>query len=374
MAIAVRILPILSVADVPKADRLSVVRILGFDAVVAKLPDGSHRYAPGDRVVYIPEGSLIPDALLRELGFWKVDETTGIETGTLSGPRGSVVKPHVMRKQLTTGIVIDVPPALSHLPDTTDVSEHFGIREWIPPIAESLLRIAMAFGSTKNEYVLARLKMHPDFFKPGEEVVVTEKLEGENLQMTWMAGARHEGLFADGRIAATTKGMGLQGLVFRDVEEAHRVPIIRGMEKADLLDRFAFLVRHLGAEDQTVRLMSEAVGAGVKKLHYDSPVPTARTLDVFVHGRWLTEDERAAAFLAAGMERAPVLWRGGFDMEVIEPLREGPTTIGGKHDREGFVITSTGDQAMRLSPTGDLIRPSLKYHSDRFLRKFGIDD
>jgi len=374
MAIAVRILPILSVNDVPAADRLSVVRILGFDAVVSKMPDGSHRYRPGDRVVYIPEGSLLPDRLLRELGFWRTDPGTGVETGTLSGPRGAVVKPHVMRKQLTTGIVVDVPEDLRHLPDTTDVAERFGIREWIPPIPDALLRIATSFGSAKTEYVLARMKMHPGFFVPGEEVVVTEKLEGENLQMTWMAGERHRDIFADGRIAVTTKGMGLQGLVFRDVPEARSVPIIRGMEKADLLDRFAFLVRHLDAQDQTVRLMSEAVGAGVKKLHYDSPVPTARTLDIFAHGRWLTEDERAAAFLAAGMERAPVLWRGGFDMDAIEPLREGPTTIGGKHDREGLVVTSTGDQAMRRSPTGDLIRPSLKYHSDRFLRKFGIDD
>lgn len=374
MAIAVRILPILSVRDVPNADRLSVVRILGFDAVVAKLPDGSHRHRPGDRVVYIPEGALLPDRLLRELGFWKVNQETGIETGTLSGPRGAVVKPHVMRKQLTTGIVIDLPEDLRHLPDTTDVAERFGVREWIPPIPESLLRIATSFASARTDYVLARMKMHPDFFVPGEEVVVTEKLEGENLQMTWMGGERHPDLFSDGRIAVTTKGMGRQGLVFRDVPDAHRVPIIRGMEKADLLDRFSFLVRHLGAEDQTVRLMSEAVGAGVKKLHYGSPVPTARALDVFVHGRWLTEDERADAFRAAGMERAPVLWRGPFDLDTIEPLREGPTTIGGKHDREGFVVTSTGDQAMRRSPTGDLIRPSLKYHSDRFLRKFGIDD
>lgn len=374
MAISVRILPIVSVGDVPQADRLSVVRVLGFDAVVTKNPDGSHRYAPGDRVVYIPEGSLLPDRVLRDLGFWRIDPETGIETGTLSGPRGAVVKPHVMRKQLTTGIIVDVPEELQHLPDATDVAEHYGIREWIPPVPDALLRIALSFASAKTEYVIPRLKMYPDFFRPGEEVVATEKLEGENLQMTWMGGHRHEGLFGDGRIAVTTKGMGLQGLVFRDVEDARRVPIIRGMEKADLLDRFAFLVRHLGAEGDTVRLFSEAVGAGVKKLHYDSPVPTARTIDVFVGGRFLTEDERAAAFAAAGMERVPVLYRGGFGMEMVEGLREGRTTIGGKHDREGVVVTAVGDQSLRLTSLGDSIRPSLKYHSDRFLRKFGIED
>src|SRR3546814_8953047 len=78
------------------------------------------------------------------------------------------------------------------------------------------------------------------------------------------------------------------------------------------------IVRNLGAEDHKVRLLSEAIGAGVKKLHYGESTPTARCFDIRVNERWLPEDERAEAFGRADLERAPLLWRGRFDPERIE--------------------------------------------------------
>src|SRR3546814_13605558 len=97
-------------------------------------------------------------------------------------------------------------------------------------------------------------------------------------------------------IAITTKGLGQQGLVFRDVEAAGNVPILRAAERAGLLDGLKRIVRNLGAEDHKVRLLSEAIGAGVKKLHYGESTPTARCFDIRVNERWLPEDERAEAF------------------------------------------------------------------------------
>lgn len=372
LAIAVRILPVTSVSDVPTADRLSKLRILGYDAVVAKNPDGSHRFAPGDLVVYIPEGCVLPDSLLQELGFWGPHPTTGIVQGTLRGANGNVVKPATMRKQLTTGIVLPVPDALRHLPETSDVADHFGITEWIPPIAPSLLSIARPLFSAKTELEIPRLKMYPGFLD-GEEVVLTEKLEGECIQMIWMGGEHHEGLHAGGQVAITTKGMGREGLVFRDVPEAAKVPILRAIADTDLLDKFLWSIRSMDVEHERVRLFSEAIGAGVK-FHYDSSVPTTRSFDLRIGERWLQEDERAAVFADAAMPRVPVLWRGIFDMNVVEEMREGPSTLGDKNMREGVVATSTGPQDLRRTALGDCIRPSLKYHSDRFLRKFGLDD
>src|SRR3546814_17566028 len=72
------------------------------------------------------------------------------------------------------------------------------------------------------------------------------------------------------------------------------------------------------SSDLKVRLLSEAIGAGVKKLHYGESTPTARCFDIRVNERWLPEDERAEAFGRADLERAPLLWRGRFDPERIE--------------------------------------------------------
>src|SRR3546814_4144556 len=83
-----------------------------------------------------------------------------------------------------------------------------------------------------------------------------------------------------------------------------------------------------------------------------------------VNERWLPEDERAEAFGRADLERAPLLWRGRFDPERIEELRQGQTTLNDKHIREGVVVGSTGEQAKRITELGDAVRPLLKAHSD----------
>src|SRR3546814_11077660 len=87
-----------------------------------------------------------------------------------------------------------------------------------------------------------------------------------------------------------------------------------------------------------------------------------------------SEDERAEAFGRADLERAPLLWRGRFDPERIEELRQGQTTLNDKHIREGVVVGSTGEQAKRITELGDAVRPLLKAHSDAFLKKFGKVD
>jgi hypothetical protein len=372
MAATVRILEVLSVGDVQAADRLSVIRVLGYDAVVAKLPDGSHRYRPGDRVVYIPEGAKLPDRLLRELGFWRADPQTGIENGTLSGPRGAVVKPHVMRKQLSTGIAIDVPDELAHLPTTADVTDHFGVVEWIPPVPDEMLAYATSVYAAKNDLVFGRLKMYPDVLIEGEEIVITEKLEGENVQMTWLS-TPVEGLFHGGHVSVTTKGMARQGLAFLDTPEARRVPVIRAVDRTDAVARFEHLVRRVASTQSRVRLHAEAIGPGVK-FHYGESSPTMRGFDLMVDGRFLPEDARAAALAGSSIDRVPVLHRGPYSFDMLDAFREGQTMLGSKDMREGIVVTAVGEQDPRRTALGDMVRPSLKYHSDRFLRKFGIED
>lgn len=365
---AVRILTVSSVADVPAADTLSVNRVLGYDAVTNKHPDGSHRFAPGERVVYVPEGAKVPHELLKEHGLW--DHET--DQGRLSSPGKDVVRPLTLRKQLSQGLIWKLPASLAHLPDNADVAGHFGITQYVPVVPKELLRVCRPLYAAKVGYEIERLKSHPALLED-REVAITEKLEGECLQMTWMAGEVHEGLFARGRIAVTTKGLGHQGLVFLDNADAHDVPVVRAMLASGLLEKLEALATSVGPAKR-VRLFSEAVGPGVKKLHYAGKAPFARSFDIRVEDDWMGEDEKASAFAAFGMERVPVLWRGTYDSIKVEELRQGATTIGGAHIREGVVITATGDQSKVETALGDSIRPILKAHSDAFLAKFGRDD
>src|SRR3546814_16006368 len=104
MAFGVRILTISSAARVPNSDRLSVYRVLGYDAVSANQEDGSARFAEGERVIYVPEGSHIPEEMLREHGFWGQHPQFHREMGLLSGAIGDIVTHLTLRGPLSTGL------------------------------------------------------------------------------------------------------------------------------------------------------------------------------------------------------------------------------------------------------------------------------
>lgn len=368
MSFAVRILSISAVRPVENSNFLTVNRILGYDAVTNRHPDGDARFEAGERVVYVPEGAQVPKELLQEHGYWDVESGKG----KLGGPGGDVLRPVTLRGQLSQGLVWKLPAALAHLPDGTDVAKVFGIVQYVPVVPEELLRVCRPLFAAKVNYEIERYKTYPTLLE-GDEVAITEKLEGECLQLTWMGGERHDGLFLDGRVAISTKGLGHQGLVFLDNDETREIPVVRAALASDLPAKVAELATRFGGNPR-VALLGEAVGPGVKKLHYAGKSPFARGFDVRVETEWLGEDAKAESFRGAGVERVPLLWRGTFDPAVVEDLRQGQTTIGGAHIREGVVITATGSQATRRTPLGDSIRPILKAHSDAFLKKFGKDD
>ncbi len=76
-AFEVKVRRIDKVEDHPDADRLSIVSILGYRAITNKLEDGSHRYAPGDLVVYVPEAAVVPEHLLKQYGYWDAEKDKG---------------------------------------------------------------------------------------------------------------------------------------------------------------------------------------------------------------------------------------------------------------------------------------------------------
>ena len=100
----VKIVRIDSVEHHPDADRLSIIKIGGYNCISAKLEDGSHRYKAGDLAVYIPEAAVLPEWLLKKMGFWKEEENKG----TLSGSKGNRVKCVKLRNQISQGILYPV--------------------------------------------------------------------------------------------------------------------------------------------------------------------------------------------------------------------------------------------------------------------------
>jgi hypothetical protein len=134
------------VADVRRhGDSLTIVTVQDGDQtheVVANLQeDGSPRWAKDETVVYVSEGSIVPEDVLRDRGYW--DEGRG--KGLLEGKRGDRVKMRRFAGFESRGLLFRTRPG-SFMGETfdfvdraghpsrgsrlgDDVSEHLGIVE-----------------------------------------------------------------------------------------------------------------------------------------------------------------------------------------------------------------------------------------------------
>lgn len=76
----------------PEAKTLTLVKLAGHpDELVANMrEDGSWRYKEGDLVVLFPVNAILPEAVLKRMGYWKEKEG-GKGKGLLGGNKGNRV-------------------------------------------------------------------------------------------------------------------------------------------------------------------------------------------------------------------------------------------------------------------------------------------
>lgn len=357
-------LPLDSVEDHPRADRLSICRVRGFSAVVAKNPDGSHRFARGDKILYVPEGAVLPIPLLRDHGYWN----DKLGTGRLAGPEGNRVTAIELRGILSQGLVWEAPTPDAKFGEC--FAERLGITKYVPEIPPSLLgRVAVCMPA-KMLYDIESFLAYPNLFVEGEKVVFTEKVHGVCAQVSRIPRLGDPQMFAGGDVVITSKGLGDQGFVFKNAPENADNPYVRTVLGIDLPERLLRWAER-NAPTEKVTVVSEIFGRGIQDLHYGAAEPTIRGFDVRVGRTWLDEDEKAAALNDLGLPRVPVLYRGGFDRKLADELRSGRTTLDGDNIREGIVITAVGSQEKRMTDMETFIRPILKYHSPAYLTRKG---
>lgn len=370
-----------AVEDHPDADRLSICSILGYRAITAKNEDGSHRFAPGDLIVYVPEAAVIPHDLLKHYGYWNDEK----DTGMLAGKQGDRVKIIRLRGVYSQGLVWPIEHGRVWTPsrmegtklvresldvsEGDDVAEFFGITKYEPPIPASMNGDAAGIAEFALNYDFDSIQRWPDFFQPGEPVEVTEKLHGTFTRISYRRGFGDERLFgANGEVAIASKGLGGKGIVFIDTEanRSGNVYVRSAIENA-LIDKIIAIADQYQAD--SVDLFGETFGPGIQKFSYGLAKPQFRAFDLRIDGEYLDSPGKAFAFDQFGIEQVPLLYSGGFYIEVIEKLRDSPIDWeGAKHVREGVVITASGSQKHR-EHNGERMRPILKAVSPAYLLK-----
>jgi RNA ligase (TIGR02306 family) len=382
------------VIDHGNADRLSIVKVLGFEAITAKLDDGSHRFQPGDEIVYVPEGAIVPEDVLKERGYWNEEKNIGM----LAGKAGTRVKAIRLRGVLSQGLVWHTTPDalytdLDDLLNSSplvfiqndgeeigvtlgeDVASFFGITKWEPPIPAGMDGDVIGASEFAYNYDIENYQTYPDFLV-GDQVEVTEKLHGTNFRVSYRPGVSYPDLFGDGDVAITSKGMGAKGLVLTNSEK-NRVGnlYVRTALELGLVD----LIHDLGLRSgESIDLFCEIYGVGVQDLHYGTTKPECRAFDVRVNGEFLNHDDKVALLDGLGIQRVPLLYVGPFYLDHFITLRDGTTRVNrdvkadaGPCIREGIVITSMGDQQPRQADFGHSLRPILKMVSPDYLTRKG---
>lgn len=187
-------IPVLAVDDVfdhPDADRLSVVRVRGYEAITMKNEDGSHRFEKGELIVYVPEGAVVPEHLLKQYGFWNDEKNIGM----LAGSAGNRVKAIRLRGMLSQGLVWKCGRVNQHLWDgksdfiddsknyaingdeavdikeNDNVAEFFGIVKYEEVIPASMSGNLFNCQEAKFDYDIENIKNFTQTFTAGQESV-----------------------------------------------------------------------------------------------------------------------------------------------------------------------------------------------------------
>lgn len=362
----VPVVRITKVEDHPNADRLSLVYFREFITISAKLEDGSHRHSEGDLIIYVPEGAVVPEYLLKQ-GFWDENKSKGI----LAGSKGNRVKAIKLRDVMSQGIMFPVEPitdspeheffrgadGVIHNHEGTakpviegdDVAEFLSVVKYEPPIPASMSGQVRGTPIYLPKHDVENIKKYPDYFKETDNIVITEKIHGT------MTGIGFDPRVSDEPFVFS-KGLGAKGMVFKREDNESNL-YVQMLIKEGYIDRLKIITLNYlkmtrnitDIENESVYFFGETYGKGVQDLHYDGMnAANLRLFDMcfLENGEYVWVD--MLKFLEcchmSGVPFVPYLHEGrAYDMKLLrDKYRDGSSELG-NNIKEGIVIRKTDE-------------------------------
>lgn len=315
---AVNIVEIGEVRDHPNAHSLDIIPVGNYQAVVRK---GS--FKPGDKAVYVEPDYLVPTHR-PEFEFLKK-----------KGKLEHRLKAVRLRGEISHGLLIPVPDdvketyaAFGGVKAGIDVMNDLEIKRWEPEQRLVMRGDELKYDDWPNVGAMGNQKFdveglkHADgWFKPGETVIVTEKVHGVNARF----------VFIDGKFYVGSRNRWLRS------EGGHiwsRVLSVRpDIEK--------WCRNHPG-----VILYGEIYGK-VQSLRYgldnDIDFVAFAALDAGGSEAFVDTEHLFGSFAAYDILHVPVLYKGAFNLTVLKDIAERDSIVAEnnrllKHMMEGVVI------------------------------------
>ena len=310
----------ITVEDHPNADKLELGRIGDYLSLIP-----IDRYKSGDKVVYIPEQALVPEAVLKTMGL----------VGKLDGKNKDRVKARAFRGILSQGLIY---PAKDNWSVGQDVKEELGVVKYEPPIPTHLGGEVNSW-DVKIKFDIENIKKYNTLIKEGEEVVFTEKIHGTCTIASFVPEAKAELRkedMVDGTWAIVSKGLAQQQLFFKDNEANQNNLYIRAVNK-EIRDAVA---KEFDYANEVVTLVGESFGK-VQDLRYGFEQDVSfRAFGLRVGNKFLDFDDFEAFCERNNIPMVPVLYKGKFSKEALEQYTTGKEQVSGEelHIREGIVV------------------------------------
>lgn len=342
----------------PNADAIEIARVGDYQSIVKK-----GQFADGALAVYIPEQAVLPEWLLKELGFW--DEFKG--KGMLSGAAGNRVRAIKLRGIVSQGLLYSTQPYSDTevLVDSEphegnsgagivaiggDASACMGITKYEPAIPQHMAGRVVGFAwEATHAYDFDNVKKFPDDIQEGDIVVITEKIHGTNIQIGLVPSSMANEKFHRSRVIVSSKGQGAKGFPLDTTDETNIY--VAAAKKYGLLDKLLdFFGDHVDFMGRPMFLIGEVYGktsggAAVQQgFDYGQSELTLALFDVCEGNRGREEYAPHSGFTAICSDlqvpTAPVLYVGPFSKAKMLELTDGKETVSGRgvHIREGVVV------------------------------------
>lgn len=344
--------PYTSILDIQShnnAERLEVATVYGFQIIVSK-----DRYKIGDKAVYIPIDSILPEKLEKKI----FPEDSKVK---LSGSRVRQIK---LRGLASQGMLIDPKDIsdyadVSKLKDEQDLKAILGVKKYQPPVrGVSLATTPKDQRNKKDENPLFHkyngldnIKWLPNKFTEQTQVVIQEKLHGTNARASIMPFAansfmkklkqlfrlapKYEKCYGSNNVEISAKA-DYKGFYGEDVYGAT-------FKKLDVFNKLRFGEAVYG----------EIIGPGIQKGYTYGLTEHAFILfDVKVlqadgTQKWLSPSEVKDFAEERGFQLVPILYEGPFNKDLVYSLSKGASVFCPREKvREGIVIKAAENYSL----------------------------
>ena len=326
----VQVVKIKDIKEHPNADKLEILEILGWQTLSPK-----NIYSVGDLVVYVPPDALMPPDLADELGV----------RNYLAGARQDRVKCIRLRGEMSYGLVFNIPEG-KNWEEGKNVTEYYKIIKYESPIRAQAGDAAPEDPLFPRMSDIENMRNFPDVFEEGEEVVLTEKLDGsqsrfmgqfdpENInEIIWKAGSRK---------------------VKRKFPSEEDLPTSTYWYPYTL-EPVRNLITHLvNEENKTVTLLGEIYGrvrGGHKSMHYGIPGKLGYVAFALkINEKYVDYDMFVKLCDKFLVSRVPVICIMPYNFAKIKEKSTGysllATQSGAKHMREGLVIVAMNERNIK---------------------------